>query len=163
MRLLVYIIIMLCVSGCNHGTSESHSGNPVSSLHSDKSVRRPPSESLQAQGADYVASPPKRLDTGRQVESPIDLRAIPHGWKSVVANAARRVELPPQRRVFAVVEEAAHDGLRQEMVFVLYEDGPDAAHRIGTYKVGRSGDAYRLNEMADGDKDMWVLLPIPPS
>lgn len=162
MRLLIYVVMVLCANGCNQGMPGPHSGNPVPTLRRVQSDRLQTSQSPKEQGADGVTSPPKHLDAGRQVHSPIDLRAIPDGWKSAVADAARRVELPPQNRVFAVVEEVVQNALRHEIVFVLYEDGPDTVHRIGTYRVGRGGDVYRLNEMADGEEDMWVSLPSPP-
>ena len=159
MRFLICIVIALCAGGCNHGTAESHSRNSASLLSYDRSHRLHTAESQQKTGPDDVALPRRYPDPGRRVRSPVDLRAIPNGWRREVANAVRRVELPPENRVFAVLEEVVYNRHRQQLIFVLYEDGPDAVHRMGTYKLDHHGNVYKLDEMADDGQDMWVPLP----
>ena len=87
-----------------------------------------------------------------------NLSAIPEGWRADVDAAVKYIVVQIKNRVFAVREEETTGANGAEIIFTLYEDGPDFAHRLGTYKLGRNRVLYRLDELADGELDTWVRL-----
>ena len=156
MRNLVPLAMaVLCIIGCQfhrkpysgatHSTQISHSYGPA-----NNAIDR------CAPSVGGPASPPSGIESLTTTVSEVDLDAIPGEWKSEVARALLNVELPKANRVFAVNDEVVKERSHRAIIFILYEDGPEAAHRIGTYRLDRLGNLYELDELADDETNMWI-------
>lgn len=56
--------------------------------------------------------------------------------------------------VFAVEEEIVHGADGDEIIFTMYENCEDAAHRLGTFKLGQN---LVLHVLDDRGED-WALV-----
>lgn len=151
---IIFAVIWSCIASCDHGSiaPDSCSQRDVGLEHASGV------KSHQALTADGVFPVQNDSGVGRIIRSQVDLYAIPENWKRDVATAVQRIGINLGNRVFAFEEEIVSNGGRQQLIFTLYEDGPDMVHRIDTYKIDRYGNVYVSDDLAD-EVDMWVPLP----
>ena len=88
----------------------------------------------------------------------VSLGGIPKGWRADVDAAVKRIPMLVTNPVFAVEEEIVRGADGDKIIFTLYENGDDAAHRLGTYKLGRNRVLHMLNECGGDGRTEW--LPI---
>lgn len=118
--------------------------------------------SSQQSQAERVVTPRLNQQANCGTVAAVDVTAIPEGWRADVDAAVKRILIGIENPVFAVREGAMNGANEAEIVFVLYENGPDAAHRIGTYKLCRSHVLYELDDLADDEGDVWIRLDRTP-
>ncbi|NBD34572.1 MAG: hypothetical protein GVY30_01070 [Chloroflexi bacterium] len=88
----------------------------------------------------------------------VDLKGIPTAWQPQVGDILCVISLPKGNRYYAIEEEVEGWIFLEDLIFTVYEDGPDMAHRVETYRLESNGRLYRLNMSAENRHDTWVLI-----
>ncbi|MEZ6318274.1 MAG: hypothetical protein R3B49_05890 [Phycisphaerales bacterium] len=102
---------------------------------------------------------PRAVDPGAiRVRS--DQNPVWRVWGDRITAALPRGGLPEvQNPVLVVVDDdAVHD---DAVTFSVYEDAPDALHRLDSFRLDRNGNLARENLLAEGDDDLWVPIARP--